>query len=314
MTPLWIIVVVGYGADLLFGDPAWFPHPVRIIGWFITIMELPLRRNIKNEKISGACLTIIVVTFVWLLVYLITMFTSAINSSLGFLCSAYFIYTSVSTKDLGVEAMRVYNALESGDTNLARKNLGMIVGRDTDNLEHDEILRATVETVAENIVDGIVAPLFYAFLGGAPLALAYKAINTLDSMVGYKNDEYRDFGYISAKTDDFANFVPARLVALFLPLASFIAGRGGFDSLKIILRDRKRHPSPNSGIAEAAMAGALGVQLGGLNYYKGNPCPKPFIGDRVEPLSSIHILDAIKISNITSLIFLLSGVATMLII
>jgi adenosylcobinamide-phosphate synthase len=182
------------------------------------------------------------------------------------------------------------------------------VGRDTNTLEHQDVIRATVETVAENIVDGVISPLFYAFIGGAPLALAYKAVNTLDSMVGYKNERYMDFGWASAKIDTSANFIPARLSVLFVPLASLIMGKDASNSWSMAIRDGKKNPSLNSGIPEAAIAGALGIQLGGLNYYDSKPVLKPHIGDNVNALETRHIKDSIKISYVSSGLFLIVGI------
>jgi adenosylcobinamide-phosphate synthase len=204
--------------------------------------------------------------------------------------------------------MRVYRALEKEDVDSARKNLSLIVGRDTHSLDKQDIIRATIETVSENTVDGIISPLFYAFIGGAPLALAYKAVNTLDSMVGYKNERYKDFGWASAKIDDWANFIPARLSIMFLPVACWLAGKNGLNSWKLVWRDGKKNPSPNSGIPQAAVAGALGIQLGGMNFYNSIPSPKLLIGDRLNSLKIGHIKESIKVSYICSVLVLISGV------
>jgi len=184
----------------------------------------------------------------------------------------------------------------------------MIVGRDTKNLNEREIIRATVETIAESTVDGIISPLFYAFIGGAPLAVVYKSVNTLDSMIGYRNERYINFGWAAAKLDDFVNFIPARISAIFLPVAAWFSGNSGFNSLRIALRDKKNNPSPNSGIPEAAFAGALGVQLGGLNFYNSVPILKPTIGDNIHYLEMKHIRESIKIFYICSFLFVISGI------
>ena len=209
--------------------------------------------------------------------------------------------------------MRVYSSLKAGNLSEARKDLGFIVGRDTANLNEPEMTRATVETIAENIPDGIIAPLFYAFLGGAPAALAYKAASTLDSMVGYKNEKYKDFGWASAKIDDCLNFIPARLSAFLLPLAGGLAGLDMIGSFKTILRDGRKNPSPNSGIPEAAMAGALGVRLGGMNYYRSMPAPKPFLGDEKKALGLEDIRASLRVAYLASFLGLLLGVALTLI-
>ncbi|MEW5693519.1 MAG: adenosylcobinamide-phosphate synthase CbiB [Candidatus Hydrogenedentota bacterium] len=303
-----LMISCGYILDLIFGDPQWLPHPVRGIGWMIKKLEPVLRKTIKNERVSGILFAFLVIGIVWAISFIIIKLCYFINIYLGTLISILLIYTSLSIKDLKVESIRVYDALIKGDIVLARKNLSLIVGRDTENLNEKEIIRATVETIAENIVDAIISPLFYVFIGGPCLAIMYKAINTLDSMVGYKNEVYRDFGFASAKIDDISNFIPARLSALFLPLAVLIAGGNSKNSFRIGWRDGKKNPSPNSGIPEAALSGALGVQLGGINFYNSIPIEKPFIGDDINPLKVTHIKESIKIAYICSFLFLITGI------
>lgn len=308
MMPFWFVIVCAYVLDMIVGDPAWFPHPVRGIGWLIATGEPILRKRVANEKYAGAILAVSVVVGVWGVVAVAIALASVVHWMLGALCSTVFIYTSLAVKDLRDQAMRVYDALKQNDIATARTNVGMIVGRDTATLDEAEIVRATVETVAESTVDGIIAPLFYALLGGAPLALAYKAVNTLDSMIGYKNERYKDFGYVAAKIDDVANFIPARIAAGILPVAAFFIGKSVRRSWETVWRDRKNHPSPNSGIPEAAMAGALGVQLGGTNYYDSVESVKPLIGDAGEPLVRQHIIDSIAISNVSALLIIVVSV------
>lgn len=302
-----IEIALAYILDLIFGDPRWMPHPVKGIGWLIKKLELFLREAIKNERAGGIILAISVISVSWSISFIIIGFVYSINRYLGSILSIVIIYTSLAAKDLDIESMEVYRSLERKDIISARKKLSFIVGRDTHSLGDREVIRATVETVSENIVDGIISPLFYAFIGGAPLALAYKAINTLDSMVGYKTELYKDFGWASAKIDTLANFIPARLSALFLPLASLLAGKDALNSWRIARRDGRKNPSPNSGIPEAAMAGALGVQLGGLNYYDSKTNLKPFIGDDIFALEAGHIKESVKISYISSALFLIVG-------
>ncbi len=302
-----IVIILAYILDLILGDPRWLPHPVKGIGWMAKTLEPFFRKLIKNGKVSGAVFNIFIVSTVYLLIYIANNKLYLLNEKLSMLFSALLIYTSLSVKDLKVESMYVYDALRKQDINLARQKLSFIVGRDTENISEKEIIRATVETVSENIVDGIISPLFYAFIGGAPLAMGYKAINTLDSVVGYKNDKYRDFGWFSAKIDDFANFIPARLSAIFLPFASWFAGKDGYACWQMILRDGKKNPSPNSGISEAGVAGALGVQLGGLNFYNSVAVSKPLIGNSVDSLEISHIRISIKIAYIYSFLFFLTG-------
>src|SRR3989338_7715612 len=303
-----IEIALAYILDLIFGDPRWMPHPVKGIGWLIKKLELFLREAIKNERIGGIILVILVVGVSWSVSFIIIGLAYSINGYLGAILSIMIIYTSIAAKDLDIESMEVYRSLKKKDIISARKKLSFIVGRDTYNLEDREVIRAAVETVSENIVDGIISPIFYAFIGGAPLALAYKAINTLDSMVGYKNERYKDFGWASARIDDIVNFIPARLSALFMPLAGALSGKDGLASWRTILRDGRKNPSPNSGIPEAAVAGALGVRLGGGNLYNSIPAPKPFIGDEREPLAIKHIREAIRIAYIASFLFMFSGI------
>lgn len=302
-----IYIVLAYILDLILGDPRWFPHPVKGMGWLIKKLEPILRKVFKNQLIGGIVLAISVIGISWCLGFMIIKLAYSINRYLGSIISILIIYSSLAAKDLDVESMEVYHSLEKKDIISAREKLSLIVGRDTNNLEYQGVVRATVETVAENIVDGVISPLFYAFIGGAPLALAYKAINTLDSMVGYKNDTYKDFGWASAKIDTLANFIPARLLILFLSFASFVAGKDALNSLRIARRDGRKNPSLNSGIPEAAIAGALGIRLGGLNYYNSKPALKPFIGDDINALEIGHIKDSINISYISSILFLIVG-------
>ncbi len=309
-----IEISLAYILDLILGDPGWFPHPVKSIGWMIKKMEQPLRRAIRDERVAGIVLAVSVIGISWYLSFVIISLAASISRYIGYALSILFIYSSIAVKDLGVESMEVYRSLEKKDIVLARKKLSLIVGRDTHDLETREVVRATVETISENIVDGIISPLFYAFIGGAPLAMAYKAVNTLDSMVGYKNERYKYFGWASARIDDWANFIPARLSLIFLPLASLLAGKDALNSWRIARRDGRKNPSPNSGIPEAALAGALGVRLGGLNFYNSIPSPKPLIGDEVNILEPEHIEETIKISYICSVLFLVTGVALIIFI
>jgi len=246
------------------------------------------------------------------LVYSGTFFTirlaEHINKWIGFAVSTFFIFTALSTRTLGKEARSIYQSLKAGNIKEARKKLSLIVGRDTENLDKDEIVRATVETVAENSVDGIISPLFYAALGGAPLALAYKAVNTLDSMVGYKNEKYIYFGWFSAKLDDAANYIPARLSILLILLASFILRKRTSKALHTILRDGKKSPSPNAGIPEAGFAGALGIQLGGINYYQGKKVSKPILGIKIKQRDKGDIIQAINLMWVVSSITFLGTV------
>ena len=300
-------ILIAYILDLIFGDPRKFPHPVKGIGWLIQKLEPFFRKIIKIEKLSGIFFMLTVIAITWTTSFLFIYYAYQLNFYFGCCISILLLYTSLSIKDLKIETMKVYNSLVSGNLALARKNLKMIVGRDTENLEENEIIRATVETIAENIVDGIIAPLFYAFLGGGALALAYKAINTLDSMVGYKNEKYIFFGWASAKLDDLANFLPARLAILILSSAAWTLKHPLDSTLKIFYRDHKKHPSPNSGIPESLIAGALQIQIGGQSLYQGCVSKKPLIGDALHPLSLKHILESLKIAYLASFFSVILG-------
>lgn len=222
------------------------------------------------------------------------------SQAASFILSIFMGYFTLATRDLHVETRRVLKALEAGNLARARQELSFLVGRDTAHLSEPEVIRALVETIAENLSDGVIAPLFYLGLGGPPWAMTYKAINTLDSMVGYKKERFRHMGWASARLDDAANFIPARLSGGLVVISAFLLGKPWRDSLEILRRDRRQHQSPNSAWPEAATAGALGVQLGGLNYYGGQPSPKPFIGNRKKDLDLGDVRDAWKILYLSS--------------
>ena len=301
-------IVLAYLLDLIFGDPRWLPHPVRGMGTLTEYLEKKLRGSISNQILSGAVLAITVVGLAYLGSFFAIRLAEQINRWAGFAISTVLIFTALSSRSLSKEARSVYQSLKSGSIKNARKKLSLIVGRDTQVLNEDEIIRATVETVAENSVDGIISPLFYAALGGAPLAIAYKAINTLDSMIGYKNERYLYFGWFSAKLDDIANYIPARLSILLVPLASLILRKRPLNTLCTILRDGKKSPSPNAGIPEAAFAGALGIQLGGVNYYQGKKVSQPILGVEAKQREEEHIIEAIHLMWVISSITFLGEV------
>jgi len=305
-----IDLLFGYIADLIFGDPYWFPHPVRAIGSFISSFERILRgitHTAISQKIAGFILAGVTVVISYGVVWWLLKFALSINISLFHLLDIFFIYTVLATKCLGDEAKKVYNFLRDGDINNARSALSYIVGRDTDRLDIQGICRAVIETVAENTSDGIVAPMFYLFLGGAPLSMAYKAVNTLDSMVGYKNERYINIGMASARLDDIANFLPARITAFLMVIASFLLSLDVRRGFLIMVRDGRKNPSPNSGYPEASMAGVLGVQLGGSNSYGGRIVEKPYIGDPIDTITPEHILLSIKIMYVVSLLAFVLG-------
>lgn len=291
----WLIVAVALILDLAIGDPEYKFHPIRLIGNLIYKTEKLFRKITQNQKLNGG--------FFWFFIVGITFACGYLLSLIHPLFSIFITYSCLSIKDLKVKTFSVKKALEKNDLPLARKELSMIVGRETDKLNEKEISRAAVETIAENIVDGILSPLFFYLLGGAPLMIAYKTVNTLDSMVGYKNDKYINFGSVSAKLDDLFNFIPARLSYLFITLGGLFTGNKIFKGIKIGLRDGQKNPSPNSGISEAIVAGLLQIQLGGTNYYYGKKIEKSLIGDSIVELNRIHIVSSIKVayaSGVTS--------------
>jgi len=304
-----LVISLAYVLDLIFGDPVWFPHPVKIIGWIIVRLEKLLRNVFTSARTGGVMLALLVSGGTYLSVFLLVRFAFSIHYYFGFCVSAFLIYTTLSVKGLANEAGIVLKQLGKPNLDSARRQLSKMVGRDTHNLGKEEIARATIESVAENTSDGVIAPLFYAFIGGVPLAFAYKAINTLDSMIGYKNQSYKEFGWASAKLDDIANFIPARISGALILLAALAFKRDWRSSLKILFRDGRKHPSPNSGIPEAAVAGALGIQLGGISYYGGIISHKPFIGEPKECLQSWHIKGAISLMHIASVLMLVFCIA-----
>ena len=296
-----IKIWIAYVLDLIFGDPQNVVHPVQVIGKIISAGEKVLLRK-KYKFLAGAVLNIFTVSITYTLMYLIS---KSVKISVFFMIiEIYLMYTIFSINSLAREGNRVYRILKEGDIEKARKDLSYLVSRDTEMMDEKMIIRSTMETISENTVDGIVAPMFYMFLGGMPLAMVYKAINTLDSMVGYKNEKYMDFGKFSAKIDDAANFIPARITGILIVLASMILGYDYKNSLKIFIRDRKNHSSPNSAHSEASVAGALGVQFGGKVSYFGKETDKPTIGDKTKEFELEDIRKNIRIMYVTSFLSL----------
>lgn len=294
MEIIWTLpaVVCGFLLDLLLGDPRWLYHPVRVIGNGISLSEKILRKlfpkNKAGERIAGVFLVIVIVFFSAAVPGLILAAAYRYKIWLGFILETFMCYQLLAARSLRDESKKVYDALKTGDIEKSRYAVSMIVGRDTQNLSEEGVTKAAVETVAENTSDGIIAPLFYMMIGGAVLGFAYKAVNTMDSMVGYKNDKYRYFGTAAARLDDVLNYIPARLSAGLMILASYLAGFDGKNAGRIFLRDRYKHSSPNSAQTEAVMAGALQVQLAGDAWYFGELHKKPFIGD---PVRNVEIED-----------------------
>ena len=267
-------ILAGVGLDLVFGDPRWLPHPVRGFGYAAGRLEKLCRATRLPLRLSGALFTAVAVAGATTIVYVTLPWASV-----------YWIWMLLALRDLDHEAALVLKALRVNDLSRARRLLSNIVGRDTAHLNESQILRAVIETVAENLSDAVIAPLFYLAIGGPAGMAAYKAVNTLDSMVGYRNSRYLEFGWASARLDDLLNWIPSRLSAALVWIAALLLGYDVGNSVRITFRDASNQPSPNSGYPEAAVAGALGVQLGGLNHYGGVPSRKEFLGDPLRPLS-----------------------------
>ncbi|RFU62524.1 adenosylcobinamide-phosphate synthase CbiB [Peribacillus glennii] len=297
-------VTLAYVLDLLVGDPKSWPHPVRWMGAMIAAFD---RRwnNGSHQKLKGMVMTGTVVLTAALITAVTVYGAYSLHPVAGVIWEAILIASALAQKSLKEAAIEVYEPLSKGDLGEARLRLSYIVGRDTDQLGEAEIVRGTVETVAENTSDGITAPLFWGAIGGASFALAYRAINTCDSMVGYRNEKYRDFGWASARLDDLVNWIPSRLTALMM-LISMKARESSLKTIwQITLRDAPKHPSPNSGWCEAATAAILGIQLGGINYYKGLISDRAKMGEPLSPLTSKHIIQSISLMQRSSLSFLL---------
>lgn len=294
--------------DLLVGDPRVTWHPVVLTGNYISFFERLLRspsQSPSDQRFCGVVLAVIVMVTCYGLTALLLFFAYKIHIMAGALVSVLLLSSTIAVRSLAQAGMEIYHLLIRADVNAARQKLSWIVGRDTAKLHSDEIVRGTVETVAENIVDGIVSPLFYALLGGVPLAMAYRAINTMDSMLGYKNDKYLYFGWAAARLDDVVNFVPARLTGLLILLAALLLRLDVKRAWQAIIRDAPGHPSPNSGIPEAGVAGALGIQLGGQNYYEGVSSFRAYMGQPLRPLGPEHIRQTVAVMYVTAALFIL---------
>lgn len=279
-----IAVLIGFILDCIFGDPPWLPHPVRLIGVMISKGEKLLRRLLpqtsRSEFAGGLLLAIATVLAAFLLPFFILLLAGNISTYLKIAIEALFCYQIFAARSLMRESMKVYYPLKNNDLPTARKYLSWIVGRDTQRLDAEGITKAAVETVAENTSDGVIAPLIFMLLGGAPLGFFYKAVNTLDSMIGYKNDKYFYFGKFAARLDDIMNYIPAVISAYLMLAASFLPGFDFRNAYRIYKRDRKNHSSPNSAKTESVCAGALNVQLAGDAFYFGKLVKKQTIGDK----------------------------------
>lgn len=302
-------IVAGFILDLIFGDPHWLPHPICLIGNLIGFLEKNLRRLLAPGKtallLGGALMVVIVLSLSYAVPYAVLMLAEQVSPWLRFALETIMFYQIFATKCLRDESMKVYTALHNNDLEDARVKLSWIVGRDTKELTAEEVTKGAVETVAENTADGIIAPMFYMFIGGAPLAFLYKGINTMDSMVGYKNDKFLYFGRCAAKLDDVANLIPARITGILMILASYFLNMNAAGAWKIFWRDRYNHLSPNSAMTESVTAGALNIQLGGDHYYFGKLVHKDTIGDNIRPVVAEDIVAVNNLLYMTAVISLL---------
>ncbi len=302
-------IVAGFLLDLLLGDPHWLPHPICLIGNFISFLEKRMRRlfgaNHQSLLAGGALMVVIVLLASFMLPLLILYAAELVSPRLARCVQVLKLYQNFATKCFRAESMKVYHALKNNDLEDARLKLSWIVGRDTQKLTETEVAKAAVETVAENTSDGVIAPMLYMFIGGAPLAFLYKAINTMDSMVGYKNDKYRYFGRCAARLDDLANLLPARISGLSMVAAAFCLRLNAVQAWNIFWRDRYNNLSANSAMTESAAAGALNIQLGGGHYYFGQWVYKKTIGDDNRPVCPDDIVAANNLLYMTALIDIL---------
>ena len=296
-----LALLIGYGLDLILGDPKWLYHPVQMIGKVISFIERKLRANENNLRKKAVILTIITVFITAGTTAVLIFLTGIISRWLKLLCMALLDWMGIAVKSMAQEANGVKDALgeglEKGRTQVAR-----IVGRDTQTLDEEEIVKATVETVAENTTDGVISPMIYGAIGTPVLMWAFKAASTLDSMVGYMDDKYRDIGWSSAKLDDILNYIPARITAFLMCIAAALTGLDAKNALRIVIRDHANHLSPNCAWSEAAAAGSLHIQLGGTHTYFGKAIYKPTIGDDDRPATPEDIDKVNKLLYMTSLI------------
>ena len=289
--------------DLCLGDPRWLPHPVRGLGVLISLSERKLRKLLpRYQKVAGILLAggIGIGTYGFCLGLVI--FSRKVDSLLGDWVQVMLIYFSLAPRDLGKHGLQVFSRLKAQNLDTAKSKLSMMVGRDVAPLDEKGVIRAAVESIAENTVDGVAAPLIFAFLGGGPAAMAYRAVNTLDSMVGYREPPYTLLGWASARLDDLLNYLPARLTAGMMPLAGCLFGGSVSGGFRVLIRDGRKHESPNAGLPEAAMAGLLGVQLRGPQWYQGVYNPAPFIGVREREIEKEDILKAIGVMGVCTLL------------
>ncbi|NQZ56485.1 MAG: cobalamin biosynthesis protein CobD [Lentisphaeraceae bacterium] len=300
-------VLIAFLLDCIIGDPRSLPHPVRALGFINIQYEKLCRKFIKHEITSGFVAVTLVISTAFLVAWILLKTGSYFGIEL--VISSILIYYCIAARDLCDHALRILKPLKSNDIPAARGQLAMIVGRDTDSLDEGQICRATIESVAESTVDGITSPLFYALIFGPLGAVVYRAINTMDSMYAYKNEKYLYFGRTAAYVDDAANFLPARLTGLVMCLAALVCRADVKNCWRIMRRDGQKHPSPNSAISEAAMAGALNIQLGGPSTYKGVLSNKQTLGEPIDSLQQNHISQALRMMYVTCILFIVTSAA-----
>ena len=305
------ILIISFLFDTIIGDPRTKYHPVVLLGNLISFIEkslLSMQDKVQTKKIKGGILVIIVLGIVYLITTIIIRELQNLNYISYIVLSGMMLSFTISPRSLAEAGVEIKKYLDNDELSQARKKVSWIVGRDTENLDKSEVSRATIETVAENIVDGVISPLIYFLIGGIPLAFVYRAVNTMDSMVGYKNDKYFDFGFIAAKTDDIFNYIPARITGILIVIVAFMLRFDYRNSFKMILRDAGKHPSPNSGISEAGVAGALNIRLGGLNYYFGKSSFRAYMGDEINPIKPEHIIKTNLIMYSSTIVFILGSI------
>lgn len=306
-----LAIILAYYVDLIVGDPRNWPHPVKFFGRYISFCERYFNKG-RFKKFAGLVSLAVLIIIVFFTTFYLLIYLYRLSFFLGLFTEAVLIATTMSQKGLKQAALAVHKPLKQSDLSQTEKNLSEIVGRDTNQLSEPEMVRATVETVAENTTDGITAPLFWAFIGGAPLALVYRAINTCDSVVGYKTEELQSFGWASARVDDLVNWIPARITGGLMLLTKQPYNKSYRETFKVLLKNAKKHNSPNSGWNEAAVAAILGVQLGGMNTYQGVISKAPLLGNALRALEVDDIIRTIEIMKRVTVLFIVGGVLIVL--
>ena len=306
MTRFIIPILIGFSMDLIFADPYKLPHIVVFMGGFINKMERFFKKRITNEVTAGGIVVVSTLLMFTIIPFVLLFILYKLSYVLGLFVESFICWQCLAAKGLEKESMKVYYALENEGLGAGRDAVSRIVGRDTEGLNEEEILKATVETISENTSDGVIAPLFYMAFGGGVMGCFYKAVNTMDSMIGYKNEEYIKFGRVAARLDDFINFVPARIAGILMVASAFLLGFDGKGAWRIFKRDRLNHASPNSAQTEAPCAGALGIMLAGDAWYFGKLYKKKTIGDSLRPIEREDIILANRLMYGTS--FLMMGI------